>query len=249
MPRDDGFRTADVSVALLDDLKFRSLWRVLGDPGDQARAVTVYLATVLASWAAGCRIPADDALPTWMDDPAHVLEGLVRVGLLDPDHRIPDHAWASWFGPAWERRERKRAGGRIGGQRSWQVRSEGMPKDSFSTPEGQPNPYPFRSVPIRSVPTTPVRATTWDDFTDPAWRPLREAWTARGLKHPPTDAQRDALWAVVDAQPNLAASWVREAPGTTAFQVVGHVLTCWDELRDSIPPDPPRKPRPAQGDV
>lgn len=93
----------------------------------------------------------------------------------------------------------------------------------------------------------PVTPTTWDDFTDPAWGPFREAWTARGLHLPPTDAQRKALWPVVDAQPNAVGTWVREArQGAKASEVVGHVLTRWRAIQDGIPPDPPRKPRPTQ---
>ena len=236
--RDDGFTTADVSVSILDDLKFRALWRALGDPGQQARAVTAYLATITASWAAGCRVPADDALPTWMDDPTAALAAMVQVGLLDADHRLPEHAWASWFTPAWERREAKRAGGRVGGQRSWQVRSEGQPKDSFSTPEGKPNPY--RTVPTTSDPTTSVPTTsdptggTWDDFTDPAWGPFREAWTARGLDLPPTPAQRKALWPIVDARPEAVGTWVQGARiGAKASEIVGHVLTRRHVVQDS----------------
>ena len=47
----------------------------------------------------------------------------------------------------------------------------------------------------------------------------------RGLRLPPTDAQREILWPIVDARPNDVANWIREVPLTLSFaRVVRHVL-------------------------
>jgi hypothetical protein len=192
MARDDGFAIADVSTAIIHDTKFGSLYRVLKDPGQQARAFTIYVATVTGSWAAGQQVTADDVIPWWMDDPAPALAGLVQVGLLDADHRIPDHAWASWFGPAWERREAKREGGRRGGQASWQVRSEGKPKHSSSRPSGELNPSDPSARPSDPslepvVDLTCPRCGGVVDDTDMANVVVRDR--GRGLQHHTCPAQ------------------------------------------------------------
>jgi hypothetical protein len=81
-----------------------------------------------------------------------------------------------------------------------------------------------------SRPGTP-KATTWDDFTDPAWEPFRDAWQAR-FRFPPTEDQRAALWPVVDSRPNDAGVWVLNArQGAKAFEVVAHVLDRWRAFR------------------
>jgi hypothetical protein len=124
MARDAGFSRADIDATMLDDVKFRRLWRVLNDETVMALAVTIYLATVLRSWHDGEAVSADDAVPMWLGPNEQALEALTEVDLLDADHRIPAESFAAWIGPAFDRRERKRAGGREGG-----LRSHGVKKD------------------------------------------------------------------------------------------------------------------------
>jgi hypothetical protein len=119
MSRDDGFPIADVSVNLLDDPKFRKLWRLLKDPNAMSQVVALYLATVLASWRAGEPVSAHDAAPAWMTDVDGPLDNLRGVNLLGDDGLIPPDTWSNWFTPAWDRREAKRQAGAEGGRRSW----------------------------------------------------------------------------------------------------------------------------------
>jgi hypothetical protein len=123
--RDDGLLRADISTALFSDPKIRALWRLTGDEARMNRAATVYLATVLDSWAAGRRIPADEAAPFWMSDTDEARADLARVHLLDDAGMIPEHAWQSWFGPAAQRTADARLRSMIGGL----MRSLGLTKD------------------------------------------------------------------------------------------------------------------------
>lgn len=66
---------------------------------------------------------------------------------------------------------------------------------------------------------------------DPKWSRSLEAWRARGLRHPPTHAQREVLWPIVDNRPNEAARWIREANSRKAADVVREVLDRWDAFR------------------
>jgi len=116
MSREDGFSIADVDTSMLDDPKFRTLWRRLRGRAAMGQAVTVYLAAVLESWRSGERSTADDAAPTWLGDVSGPVAALSAVGLLDEAGKVPEHAWLSWFVPAFDRREARRAAGSIGGQ-------------------------------------------------------------------------------------------------------------------------------------
>jgi hypothetical protein len=116
MSRDDGFAVADVATDLLDDPKVKALWRALGDQGRMGHALTLYTATVLASWRAGCRVPVDDAAPVWLVVDRDLLAALVDAKLLDRTGRIPPRSWKGWYGPAWDRREQRRIAGRLGGR-------------------------------------------------------------------------------------------------------------------------------------
>lgn len=138
MSRDQGFTTADVHVGLLDDPKVRKLWRRLKDPAAMDAAIVTYLAVLLGSWAAGERVTAEDVAPLWAGDLD--LSALQHVGLLDPEGRIPEHAWSSWFGTADERREKARAR-----WRAWAERNRTQP---FA------NGLPMSTVP--TVPTVPT---------------------------------------------------------------------------------------------
>lgn len=108
MSRDDGFDVADVSTSLLDDPKVRDLWRALGDQGRMGHAVTLYAATVLASWRHGRRVTVTESTPIWLDADETLVIALRDVKLLDRTGRIPLRSWNGWFGPAAGRRERLR---------------------------------------------------------------------------------------------------------------------------------------------
>lgn len=108
MSRDDGFAVADLSTDLLDDPKVKALWRDLGDQGRMGHALTLYTATVLASWKAGARVPVTDAAPVWLVPDETLVSALTAAKLLDRTGRIPIKAWKSWFGPAADRREKLR---------------------------------------------------------------------------------------------------------------------------------------------
>lgn len=136
MSRAEGFPIADVDVAILDDPKLRALARSTRDEAIIARAIVAYLATLTASWARGDRVSLEDAAPMWLTALDDLAERLQAVDLVDGHGRIPEHSWESWFKPAWERREAKRAGGKLGGQRSWETRS----KVRSSIASAEPNP-------------------------------------------------------------------------------------------------------------
>lgn len=116
MSRDDGFDVADVSTVLLDDPKIKALWRSLNDESLMGRAVTLHLATVLASWRQGCRVTVQEAVPLWITPDPALIAALQAAGLLDRTGKLPPRSWKGWFGPAWERREARREAGRKGGQ-------------------------------------------------------------------------------------------------------------------------------------
>ena len=115
MSRDQGFRTADIDVGLLADPKVRRLARRLKDPAAMNAAVVTYLSVLLASWDDGERICAEDVAPGWMDELD--TSDLEAEGLLDAEGRIPERAWANWYGPAIERRLIGQRGAIFGGLR------------------------------------------------------------------------------------------------------------------------------------
>src|SRR4051794_15191748 len=112
MSRDDGFPAADLDVKFLRDPKIRRLRRHLPDPGDAAAAEHLYLAVLLSSWETGYRVPIDDAVAFEEATPARV--AALKLELLDDEGKVPRAVWERWFRPAFERREKKRAGGREG---------------------------------------------------------------------------------------------------------------------------------------
>ena len=116
MSRPDGFQIADIDVGLLDDPKFRRLWRDLHDQGLMCEAVVLFVSTLLESWSSGLRVPVDEAMPIWLDPTDGVLEGLRRVGLLTSEGFVSESGWSAWFGPAAARREQRRTAGRAGGK-------------------------------------------------------------------------------------------------------------------------------------
>jgi hypothetical protein len=95
-------------------------------------------------------------------------------------------------------------------------------------------PYPYPYTNTNTYQGTRVGDdAVWVGF-GPAWAEFREAWTARGFRLPPTEAQQLVLWPIVDARPEDSAAWVTEAPGRSASEVVGHVLDRFRELRAQV---------------
>ena len=154
MSHDDGFGIADMDVGLLNDAKVHQLIRATRDEGLVARCLIGYTAVLLASWQQGYRVPLEDAAPIWLTDLDDLAERLCAVRLLDADHLIPMNAWAGWFGPAYERREAKRAGGRRGGLAAHGLDPDTPPESGHSSGIAQGKPDP--SVPsVPFVPTYP----------------------------------------------------------------------------------------------
>lgn len=154
MARDAGFNRADIDATMLEDVKFRRLWRELRSQGSMAEAITIYIATVLRSWHDGEAVSAEDAIPVWMVPDESILEVLVEVGLLNAEHTIPDDTFETWLGPAFDRRDRKRAGGREGGLRSHGVKRPDLTQPVLSRPD-EPRGEPEDSSSIASNGTQP----------------------------------------------------------------------------------------------
>ena len=110
--RDNSFARADIDTGLLTDAKVLRLFR--REPDAYRAQLIVYLATVLSSWREGRRLTAVEAegLEEVTDDTVEVLQADF---LLDAEGRVPDHAWQRWFGPASERRDKRRQSGSLGG--------------------------------------------------------------------------------------------------------------------------------------
>ncbi len=155
MSRDQGFAVADTDTGLYTDPKVRLLWRIVRKVSAMNAAMTLYESVRLASWDAGERITAGDAAPFWHGDIARPQQSLTEAGLLDDEGRIPAHAWEGWFGPAKERREKKREAGRLGGKTSR------LPKQSESGGEsdaGATLKQPSSDAePVRTDPSVPIR--------------------------------------------------------------------------------------------
>ena len=117
MSRDDGFPIADIDVGILRDVKIRRLRQHV--PADDVSATTLlYLAVLLSSWEEGYRLTIEEADSPVPATPERIA-ALRAVGLVDADDKIPLGAWEAWFKPAWDRRDRKRAGGLEGNRRRW----------------------------------------------------------------------------------------------------------------------------------
>ena len=156
MSRDDGFPIADLDVALLDDAKVHQLVRSTRDEAVVARCLIAYTSVLLASWRHGYRVPLDEAAPLWLTDLDDLAERLSEARLLDEDQTIPANAWAGWFGPAWERREAKRAGGRRGGLVAHGLDPDIPPHSGHRSGIAQGKPDP--TVPtVPTYPTVPSR--------------------------------------------------------------------------------------------
>jgi hypothetical protein len=117
-----------------------------------------------ASWGAGDRISFHDAvdpLPYDLGDTAALQEALTAEGLLVGGY-IREESWASWFTPAWERREVRRRSGTLGGLRSHGARpiEEAVAmleaRDSDGTATLQRRYSDAKATPYLSVPSVPT---------------------------------------------------------------------------------------------
>jgi hypothetical protein len=236
MSRDDGFSIADTDTGMLADPKVLALARRLRDPLKTGAAIALYDAVRLASWKAGERLTLDETVPGWWLDPVDDLAAaLVAAGLLDDEHRIPGRAWDNWYGPARDRRQRFRDLGSKGGKAA----HEPVERTVERTVEPVPTVPTDRSdrPTVPTVPTVPAPVESWGPRPK-AWDKFREAWEGRGLRRPPTEAQRQAMWEAVDARPETMAAVVRDAPaGSSAAVLVGLVLTRWREVQRAGRPD------------
>jgi hypothetical protein len=149
MSRDGGFPIADVATGHFNDPKVRRLWRVLGDSDAMARALTVHLAVVLASWGEGRRMTVDESAPFWLSVSEESIAALRKVGLLDRQGRLPRRSWDSWYGPAVERRDSTRERWRRANARRKEV-ADGSPRGR--------NDDTASTVPYRTVPSEPSSA-------------------------------------------------------------------------------------------
>lgn len=132
MSRDDGFVIADVSVHLYDDDKVKQLYRELGgDLGRMGHAMMLLEVTLLCSWRDGRRRTVDEAAPIWLTVDDELVAALVAVGLLDRTHRKPLRSWTAWFGPAWERREKRRRAGALGGRPAQNLSDDGRKPNGY----------------------------------------------------------------------------------------------------------------------
>lgn len=199
MSRDDGFRIADTDTGMMADPKVLALARRHRDPMRTAAAVALYDAVRLASWKACRRLTLDETAPGWWLEPVDDMAAdLAAVGLLDAEHRIPEHAWRAWFVPALDRYLDRRRRDIFAG-----LVSRGMAREEAnaeadrriadrrlnllgSTYKAQPT-EPYRTEPYRTEPGERARdAKSPPDSgpespNDPFADPEREAlvWLAR----------------------------------------------------------------------
>jgi hypothetical protein len=92
---------------------------------------------------------------------------------------------------------------------------------------------------------TKVQLEAWKSF-DREWDDFKEAWLGRGFLFPPfgepdddDTSQRGLLWSILDARPKDLVRWVREAPGSTANEVIGYIIGNWHTVRDEAEPTVP----------
>ena len=201
MSRDEGFAIADVDVGLFDDLKLKKLWRGLRDSGLMCQAVTIFLATLLASWGAGERCVADEATPVWLDPDPEIIAALQAAGLLDAEGRIPEQAWTSWYEPARARRDDARLRGQIGGL----MRGLGLTKAQAVAEVARRTSQPTSS-PAQAEPNPSVRPSGPTDR--PAAARTRE--DADGSREPPPkEEERPRRRNGVDSGPRPLADVMR----------------------------------------
>jgi len=113
--------------------------------------------------------------------------------------------------------------------------SVGISVSSKGVSGGKP---PKREPPRQPLLTKP-QLEQWATF-GPEWDAFKAAWLGRGFMYPPAGSpedddgsQRGLLWSILDARPSSLAGWVRDAPGKSASEVIGHIIRRWHDIRDA----------------
>ena len=208
MSRGKGFAIADVDVAKQGDPKVRALWRHLRDESAMNAAMVVHEAVLLASWAAGERVAAEDAAPAWMTDVEAPASALAHVGLLDDRGHIPLKSWRSWFVPAAERRQQTRD--------RWKRNKSEQRATSEDVPEDTAGRLALRTV--RTVPSAPTVPTVRENGRARTIETFADAWKARHLGEP-SRKQLDLLATLIDRHGNERMSgWLATMPTTIDTQ-------------------------------
>ena len=127
----DGYARADIDTNLYHDPKVLALHRRLRDHRRTSDAMTVYTATVLASWKANQRLTIAESAPAWwLDDPEALVPDLQAVGLLDAEGRVAEHAFTAWTDRARSASEQ--------GQKAALARWKRPPGDAPAMPDDAP---------------------------------------------------------------------------------------------------------------
>jgi hypothetical protein len=188
-------------------------------------------------------------------DATHLVADLVAVGLWEREvdgWRVHDYAHYNLTREqVLERRALRAAAGAVGAATRWGRDGKSHPKwhgkEDGSEPDemdrGTDAPIPGGTSSNGYLPliqsddvaeptfTSAPSRDGWATFESPTWIPFRTAWTARGLRLPPTGKQRELLFEVADARPKDLGRWTSEAPGKGSHQVVRYILDRWHETK------------------
>jgi hypothetical protein len=140
MSRDDGFRTADVDVNLLDDPKVRALVRSTRDEALVARCLVAYMAILTASWERAERIPLEDAAPAWLTGLDDLRDRLAEVQLVDEQGRLVERAFDAWIGPAIDRQASFRERWRRANDKRRKADTDAVPRGDSGGTDAVPGP-------------------------------------------------------------------------------------------------------------
>jgi len=147
----DGLARADVDTGLYSDPKVKALARLQRGPVRTAATMTLYVATVLESWAENDRVSAEDAMPAWyLADYVDLVSDLTTVGLLDADGMIPEATLDRWLDGV----RTRIASGRAAADKRW-----GRNGSAMGT-HREPNTQPAsQKKPARSAPALRERSS------------------------------------------------------------------------------------------
>jgi hypothetical protein len=123
---------------------------------------------VLSSWEDGYRVPLEDAY--LFEDATPERVAALKVEILDDEGKVPLTVWERWFKPAFDRRDKKRAGGVEGNRRRWHADRPPIAdrSDTDTESESHPESPSTPSVPSGfSVPPDPQPRSTSDTDSTP----------------------------------------------------------------------------------